>query len=78
MSLNDPVEENAKFILDVYDYALSHDLDIKSKEAVKKILEELNPEHASDEAVEAIMPMLLVTDTLIKKDLAGRKKHSIN
>jgi hypothetical protein len=78
MSLKDPVEESAKLVLDVYDYALDHNLDIKSKEDVKKILEELNPEHASNEAVEAIMPMLSVTDTLIKKDLTGRKKQSIN
>ena len=78
MEFKDPVEEQAKLVLDAYDYAITHKLNIKSKEDVAKILKDIDPEHASDAAVETLMPMLQVTDTLIKTDLAGRKKSSIN
>lgn len=74
MDTKDPVEEHAKLILDAYTYAHEHKLDIRSKTDVMTILKAINPEHSSEEYVDVLIPVLEITDNMIKTDLAKREE----
>lgn len=65
--------DQAKLVLDIYDYALSHDLDISSPEDVRSILESLKITDIDDERFWRIMTALQVTDRKIKKDVSRRR-----
>lgn len=75
MGIKDPIEVEAKLVLDIYDYALSHNLDITKKSDVVIILTSLGHENLGDEHVERLMTALLVTDHRVKNDVAKRKKE---
>lgn len=74
MDIKDPNEEIAKVVMDVYHYALKNNLDIKNRADVAKILKAIDPDNFSEDQVELVMTMLPAIDTIIKKDLAKRRK----
>ncbi len=76
MTITDPTETEAKLVLDIYDYALSHNLDITKKSDVVVILKALGNENLDDARAERLMTALLVTDHRIKNDVAKRKKET--
>ncbi len=76
MDIKDPVEEHAKLILDAYSYALENNLDITNKQDVVKILEAVNPGNSSEEFAESLIPVLQMTDHMIKTDLEKRKSSN--
>ena len=73
MNTQDPVEE-AKLVMDIYDYALSHKLNIENRDDVKSVLEELGHEDVTDDRLEKLMTALQVTENRIKADVARRNK----
>ncbi len=74
MKTRNPIEADAKLILDMYDYALTHKLDITNKNDVITILEALGQNTVDDERVELLMTTLAVTDRRVRSDVASRKK----
>ncbi len=76
MDIKDPIEEHAKLILDAYSYALEHKLDIGSKTDVVTILKAVNPEHSSEENAEDLIPVLQLTDNMVKTDLEKRRSSN--
>lgn len=74
MDTKDPVEEHAKLILDAYSYALEHKLDIRNKQVIVKILKAVNPGNSSEDFAESLIPVLHMTDHMIKTDLEKRRK----
>jgi len=76
MTSIDPVESEAKLVMDIYDYALTHNLDITKKSDVLTILTSLGHENVDDARMERLMTALLVTDHRIKNDVAKRKKET--
>lgn len=76
MAKTDPIESEAKLVLDIYDYAFSHNLDIAKKNDVLTILKALSQANFDDTRVERLMTALLVTDHRVKNDVAKRKKET--
>lgn len=74
MSTQDPVIEEAMLVIDIYDYALTHTLNIESKNDVKTILKALNQKDVSDARIKKIVAALQVIDHKIKADVARRGK----
>lgn len=74
MNIKDPNDELAIVVMNVYHYALKNNLDIKNKANVIKILRTIDPDNFSEDRVELVMTMLPVTDTIIKKDMANKRK----
>lgn len=70
----DPIEAEAKLIIDMYDYSLAHDLDIANKDDVRKILEALVQKNVTEDRFERLMLALAVTDKRVRKDVSERKK----
>ena len=73
MNTQDPVEE-AKLVMDIYDYALSHKLNIENRDDVKSVLEELGHEDVTDDRLEKLMTALQVTENRIKTNVSPRNK----
>lgn len=73
MNSNDKEIEKTELVINALDYAQKHNLDIKSKDDVKKILEAIDPEHANDEEVEEFMKILDSTDTFL--EISALKKN---
>ena len=73
MDIKDPVEEESKFVMDAYRYALDNNLDIKNSADVEKILKALRPEKSGDSDVITIMPMLKLAEDTIQADVEKRK-----
>ncbi len=73
MKPNDPLEEPAKLVVDAYNYALSNKLDISDKADVEKLLQVLDPEHASDMDLEDFMMMLDTLDKLTRNRIAKKE-----
>ena len=74
MNADSPAEEEAKLVMDIYDYALTHSMNVESRDDVTKILQALNQENMSDERVDRLMTMLQITAKRIQSDLDRRKK----
>lgn len=74
MNTKDPAQEEAELVMDMYDYALTHNLDIKSKDDVMKIMEVFNEENTDDERIERLMKALQITAQRIQSDITRRKK----
>jgi len=74
MNINDSAEEEAKLVMDIYEYAFSHGMDIKVKQDVMDIMNALNQENTTDERIERLMKTLQITADRIQSDIAGRKK----
>ncbi len=74
MNIKDPNVELAKVVMDVYHYVLRNKLDIKNRADVVKALKDVDPESFSEDRVDLVMTMLPITDTIIKKDLANKRK----
>lgn len=74
MDIKDPNDELAQVVMDVYHYALKHNLNIKNRADVAKALKDIDPENFSEDRVDLVMTMLPITDTIIKKDLEKRRK----
>lgn len=74
MNPNDTAENEAKLVLDIYEYALTHGLDVENRSDVEKILEALNQMSVSDEQIERLIKALQITATRVKEDLSNRKK----
>ena len=73
MISDDRVETEAKLVLDIYNYALTYNLDITKKGDVVTILKTLDHENFDDGRIGRLMTALLVTDHRIKNDVAKRK-----
>lgn len=74
MNTNDIAENEAKLVLDIYEYALTHNLDIENRGDVEKILEALNLANVADERIERLMKALQITAARVKEDLSKRNK----
>lgn len=74
MNTNDAAEDEAKLILDIYEYSLTNGLDVEDRSDVEKILEALNQVDVSDEKIERLMKALQITTKRIQEDLSDRKK----
>ncbi len=74
MNPNDTAENEAKLVLDIYEYALTHSLDVENRSDVEKILEALNQMNVSDEQIGRLMKALQITAARVKEDLSNRKK----
>lgn len=75
MKTKNSPEETAQLVLEMYEYALTNDLDISNLDDVKHILQALGQEKVSDERVEQLMTALAVTNHRIRQDVAKRKKQ---
>jgi len=73
MDKNDEAVEKTELVLKALDYALTFSLDINKKDDVKKILDDLDPEHASDEEIETFMKLLKDTDTFMGMQAAKKE-----
>lgn len=73
MKTKDPAEKMSELVVDAYKYALDHNLDISNKVDVSTILKTLDPNHSSENDVEAFMPILEFFDRKTKADVAKRK-----
>jgi truncated hemoglobin YjbI len=74
MNTYDPIKEEAKLVIDMYDYALAHNLNIEDRSAVITIMKALNQEDVSDERIERLMKALQITAQRIQsKSLCGRQ-----
>lgn len=67
-------EETAKLVLDIYEYAMDHKLDVQNKDHVIQIVKELGHEDISNEYVESLMQALQITAHKIETDVSRRKK----
>jgi hypothetical protein len=74
MNTYDPIKEEAKLVIDMYDYALALNLNIEDRSAVITIMKALNQEDVSDERIERLMKALQITAQRIQSDVAHRKK----
>jgi hypothetical protein len=74
MNTNDAAEDEAKLVLDIYEYSLTNGLDVEDRSDVEKILEALNQVDVSDEKIERLMKALQITTKRIQEDLSDRKK----
>ncbi len=74
MNTNDPAETEAKLIMDIYEYALDHNLDVENRDDVIQIMKVLNQEDLSDERIERLMTALQITAKKIQSDVDRRKK----
>lgn len=61
--MDDTVLSKSELVVDALQYAHDHDLDINSKEDVKKILEVLDPDHHED--IDEFMELLSTSDTFL-------------
>lgn len=75
MNKKDEAVEKTELVIKAFDHALTFSLDINKKGDVKKILEDLDPEHASDEEVETFMKLLKDTDTFIGMQAAKKESE---
>lgn len=76
MTTNDPAQNEAKLVLDIYDHAITHGLDVKNREEVVSILKSLNQEDLSDEHLDRLMQALEITANRIQTDVTNRKKYN--
>ncbi len=67
-------EDEAKLVLDIYEYAVEQHLDIENKNDVMDIMKALNQEDLSDDHIERLMTALQITAKRIQTDIANRKK----
>ncbi len=74
MNTKNPIEADAKLIIDMYDYALTHKLDISSKTDIATILKMLGQKNVSEDRIGRLMAVLAVTDKRIRKDVEKRTK----
>lgn len=75
MKTKDPAEADAKLIIDMYDYALTNDLDISNKDDVGSILKALGQGKVTNDRVERLMMALAVTAQRTRTDVGKRKKQ---
>jgi len=76
MTTNDPAQEEAKLVLDIYDHAISHGLNVTNREDVVTIMKSLNQEDYSDDHLDRLMQALEITANRIQTDVANRKKYN--
>lgn len=76
MTTNDTTQEEAKLVMDIYDYALTHGLDVKNREDVFSIMKSLNQEDVGDEHIDRLMQALEITANRIQTDVTNRKKYN--
>ena len=74
MNIKDPITEKSELVMEALRYAHDHNLDIKSKEDVKKVLQVLNSEPIGEVDVDQFMVMLQSAKDLIQKDV-NRRNH---
>lgn len=74
MNTNNPIEEEAKLILDMYEYALANNLNVENRNDVIKILEALDQTNISDDHLEQLVKAIQITAKRIQSDLDSRKK----
>ena len=72
MDTKDPAIEKTELVINALSYAHEHNLNIQNKDDVKKILEVIDPDHSSEEEVEAFMKLLQAANSLIEKDVERR------
>lgn len=72
MDTKDPAVEKTELVIKALDYAHSHNLDIRNKEDVAKIIKAIDPEHSSQQNLEDFMKLLHAANTLIEKDVKRR------
>ena len=72
--MKDKAVEKTELIINAMDYALKHKLDISKEDDVKKILEDIDPEHTSEEEVKEFMSLLQDTDTFMEMTEKNRHK----
>ncbi len=75
MTKKDPAEEDAKLIIDMYNYALTNNLDISNENEVRSILKALGHENVPDNHLKQLMMALAVTAHRIRTDVSKRKKQ---
>jgi hypothetical protein len=75
MKTKDPAEADAKLIIDMYEYALTNNLDITNKNDVISILKALGQENVANDRIERLMMALAVTAQRIRTDVGQRKKQ---
>lgn len=73
MDIDDKTVEITEKIIKALDYAQTHKLNIGNKDDVKKILDEIDPQHTSDIEVEEFMNLLQDADTFM--DMSSRKMN---
>lgn len=77
--MDDIVIEKTELVIKALEYAHEHNLDVNNKTDVKKILEQLDPQHISNDEVKEFMRLLQNADmfmevTAFKKE---RKKTEL-
>ena len=70
--------EKTKLIIEALRYAQKHNLDISSREDVKKILEDIDPQSSSEEDIKVFMGLLQDTGTFIDKMNSEKDKEKTN
>lgn len=63
-------EEMSKLVLDVYNYALSNNIDITNKEEVTKIVTTLKPDGSSEVNIDVLIQGLVALDRMTKDRVA--------
>ncbi len=72
--MDDKVIEKTELVIKALEYAHSYNLDINDKNAVKKILENLNPQHTSEKEVEEFMKLLQNADTFMEMTASKKER----
>ena len=72
MDAKDPAVKKTELVIEALSYAQEHNLNIQNKDDVKKILENIDPEHSSEEYIEEFMKLLQAANALIEKDVERR------
>lgn len=68
--------EKTELVIKALDYAHKHNLDINDKAAIKKILEQVDPEHTDEHDVDEFMLLLQNADMFM--EMTAKKKFEQN
>ena len=74
MDSNDKAIEKTELVITALEYAHTHNLDINSKDDVKKILKAIDSIHVSDKEVEEFIKLLQSADTFM--EMTAVKKNA--
>lgn len=71
-----PAIKKTELVITALDYAHKHNLDIKRKDDVEKIIKAIDPMNINEDDVEELMKLLQNADQFIRADVVKKRKAS--